>query len=72
MLRYLKGTTDTGLMYRKPKEDADFASDLDNRRSLSGYLFLLGGNIISWKSTLQPVVALSTTEAEFITISEAG
>lgn len=51
--------------------DSDYAGDLDGRRSLTGYIFLLGENVISWKASLQTVVALSTTEAEFIALSEA-
>ena len=43
--------------------DANFATDLDKRRSLTGYCFTLGGNLISWKSSLQHIVALSTIEA---------
>lgn len=40
-------------------------------RSLSGYVFTIGGNVVSWRSSLQPVVALSTTEAEYISLTEA-
>ncbi|KAA0036776.1 Retrovirus-related Pol polyprotein from transposon TNT 1-94 [Cucumis melo var. makuwa] len=50
--------------------DADFAGDPDKRKSLTGFAFTLGENLISWKSNLQSVVALSTTEAEFIVVSE--
>ena len=45
--------------------------DLDRRKSLTGYYFTLFGNVISWKSSLQFVVALSTTEAEFMALTEA-
>ncbi|CAA7059281.1 unnamed protein product [Microthlaspi erraticum] len=48
-----------------------FMSDLDRKRSISGYIFTVGGNTVSWKSCLQSVVALSTTEAEYIAFSEA-
>ena len=51
--------------------DSDFAGDYDKRRSLSGYIFTVGGNVVSWKSNLQHVVALSTTEAEYIVLTEA-
>ncbi|KAG8472363.1 hypothetical protein CXB51_034244 [Gossypium anomalum] len=51
--------------------DADFAGDLDRRRSLTGYVFTIGGCAISWKTTLQTTVSLSTTEAENIAITEA-
>ena len=51
--------------------DSDFAGDLDERRSLTGYVFQLCGSCVSWKATLQSVVALSTTEAEFMSLTEA-
>ncbi|KAG8503958.1 hypothetical protein CXB51_002230 [Gossypium anomalum] len=51
--------------------DADFAGDLDRRRSLTGYVFTIGGCAISWKATLQTTVALSTTKAEYMAITEA-
>ncbi|KAG8481839.1 hypothetical protein CXB51_027157 [Gossypium anomalum] len=51
--------------------DADFAGDLDRRSSLTGYVFTIGGCAISWKATLQTTVALSTTEAEYMAITEA-
>eukprot|EP00253_Pinus_taeda_P024142 PITA_24142 len=44
---------------------------LDKRRSTSGYVFTLAGGAISWKSKLQSIVALSTTEAEYIVSSHA-
>ncbi|KAG8488139.1 hypothetical protein CXB51_018349 [Gossypium anomalum] len=51
--------------------DADFAGDLDRRRSLTGYVFTIGGCAISWKATLQTTITLSTTEAEYMAITEA-
>ena len=51
--------------------DSDYAGDLDERRSLSGYIFTIGGRAISWRASLQSIVALSTTEAEYIAIIEA-
>ncbi|KAG8496862.1 hypothetical protein CXB51_008020 [Gossypium anomalum] len=51
--------------------DADFAGGLDRIRSLTGYVFTIGGCAISWKATLQTTVALSTTEAEYMAITEA-
>ncbi|KAL0534578.1 hypothetical protein IC582_028869 [Cucumis melo] len=79
VFRYLAGTENRGLLYKPPKDsklrvrgfvDADFVGDPDKRRSLIGFAFTLGENLISWKSNLQSVVALSTTKAEFIVISE--
>eukprot|EP00253_Pinus_taeda_P033813 PITA_33813 len=49
----------------------DFAGDLDKRRSTSGYVFTLAGGAISWMSKLQNIVALSTTEAEYIAASHS-
>ncbi|KAG8474935.1 hypothetical protein CXB51_031652 [Gossypium anomalum] len=51
--------------------DVDFARDLDRRRSLTGYVFTIGGCAISWKATLQTTVTLPTTEAEYMAITEA-
>ncbi|KAG8497045.1 hypothetical protein CXB51_008291 [Gossypium anomalum] len=51
--------------------DADFAGDLDRRRSLIGSVFTIGCCAISWKSTLQTTIALSTTKAEYMAITEA-
>ncbi|KAH9752456.1 hypothetical protein KPL71_014688 [Citrus sinensis] len=50
---------------------SDFAGDLDGRKSILGYLFMVNGCLISWKATLQSVVTLSSTEAEFIAATEA-
>lgn len=78
VLRYIRGTMETKLCYKKGSEfvlrgycDSDYAADIDGRRSISGVVFTLGGNTISWKSSLQDVVALSTTEAEYMALNEA-
>ncbi|KAK8934286.1 hypothetical protein KSP39_PZI015019 [Platanthera zijinensis] len=80
ILRYLKGTVDTGLMFERQSSvanlcvgyvDSDFAGDIDRRRSTSGYLFTLAGAPVGWRSTLQATVALSTTEAEYMALTEA-
>ena len=52
--------------------DADFASDLDSRRSHTGFCFILYGGAISWQSKCQPTVAVSTTEAEYQAASMAA
>ena len=52
--------------------DSDYATDMDRRRSVTGYAFKFGGTTISWKSCLQSVVALSTTEAEYMAMNEAA
>lgn len=51
--------------------DSDYVGDLDRRRSLTGYIFTLSGYAVSWKATLQPTVALSTTKAEYMALTEA-
>lgn len=77
IFRYLRGTTDVCLQFGRTRDgvigyvDSDFAGDLDRRRSLTGYVFTLGGCAISWKAILQYTVALSTTEAEYMAIAEA-
>ena len=80
ILRYLRGTTSYGLLYRGERAnynmvegfvDFDYAGDLDNRRSLTGFLFTLNGCTISWKASLQSIVALSTAEAEYTVTVEA-
>jgi hypothetical protein len=80
LLRYLRGTLDVGLMFQWEKSsephvsgyvDSDYAGDLDRRRSTTGYVFTLAHGPISWRSMLQPTVALSTTEAEYMAVTEA-
>ena len=51
--------------------DSDYVGDLDKRRSTTGYVFTLAKAPVSWKSTLQLTVALSTMEAEYMAITEA-
>ena len=66
---YLKfGRTDKGLI---GYVDSDYAADRDRRRSLTGYVFTVDSCAVSWRATLQSVVALSTTEAENMAVSEA-
>eukprot|EP00253_Pinus_taeda_P036288 PITA_36288 len=77
VLRYLRGTSDYCITYNSSSEfvcgyvDSDFAGDLDKRRSTSGYVFTLVGVAISWISKLHNIVAVSTTEAEYIAASHA-
>lgn len=72
-LRYLKGTTNFGIFYKKGGSDnlvayadSDYAGDLEDRKSTSGYVFLLSSGAVAWSSKKQPIVTLSTTEAEFV------
>ena len=50
--------------------DSDYAGDLDKRRSTTGYVFILSQAQVSWRSILQSTIALSTTEAEYMTMME--
>ena len=76
ILRYLHGTSNVCIEYGRKNEglqvfiDADFGGDLDQRKSTLGYVFCLEGSAISWKSSLQGVVAQSTTEVEYMAVSE--
>ncbi|XP_057851979.2 secreted RxLR effector protein 161-like [Cryptomeria japonica] len=78
VLRYLQGTQNYGLKYSKISKfsllsysDSDYAGDMDDGKSTSGYLMSLGSVVISWKSKKQPVPTLSSAEAEYIAASEA-
>ncbi|KAK9200159.1 hypothetical protein WN944_015355 [Citrus x changshan-huyou] len=80
VLRYLRGTADTSIMFGEVSGtspevagfvDSDYAADKDRRRSITSFVFTMYGGAISWKSSLQFVVALSTTEAEYIALTEA-
>uniref|UniRef100_A0A8D9B1F5 Copia protein n=1 Tax=Cacopsylla melanoneura TaxID=428564 RepID=A0A8D9B1F5_9HEMI len=77
VLRYLKETVDEKLVYQKTKDsnpeimcfaDADWANDVDDRRSISGFVCKIYGSCVSWSTKKQPTVSLSSTEAEFISL----
>lgn len=72
ILRYLKGTTNLGIMYKMNDEaimhgwsDSDFAGDNDDIKSTPRYVFKLGSCLISWSSKKQLIVTLSRTAVEF-------
>ncbi|XP_048317899.2 secreted RxLR effector protein 161-like [Ziziphus jujuba] len=79
LLRYLKHSISEGLSYKGNSSeveligyvDSDYASDRDRRRSMPSYVLTLGGNCISWKFHLQPVVALLATKSEYMATTEA-
>ena len=78
IFRYLKGSVDAGITYTSTSSncdlitycDADYAADVDGRKSTSGFIVTFNGSPISWSSRLQKSVALSTTEAEYVAIAE--
>ena len=79
VLRYVKGTLNFGLSYKKGKElslvgycDSDYVGDSVDRKSTSGAFFFLGDNIITWMSQKQRIFALSSCEAEYISLTLAA
>jgi len=82
VIRYLKGTKEKKLVYcnqNRPLDnfklegfaDASWGNDEDDRHSISGYVFTKYGGAISWSSKKQHIVALSSTEAEYIALTHA-
>jgi len=72
IIRYLKSAPVKGLMFSKHNHldidgytDADWAGSVTDRRSTSGYITFVGGNLVTWRSKKQKVVASSSAEAEF-------
>jgi hypothetical protein len=78
VMRYLKGTMSFGIHYTEnPKvlegySDANWISDADELYAMSGYVFLLGGGTVSWKSCKQTILTKSIMEAELTTLDIAG
>ncbi|KAL0448352.1 UNVERIFIED_CONTAM: Retrovirus-related Pol polyprotein from transposon TNT 1-94 [Sesamum latifolium] len=73
ILRYLKGTLDFGIFYSRSNDftlkgfcDSDFAGDIDDRKSTTGFVFFMGDCVISRCSKKQPIVTLSTCESEYV------
>ena len=76
----LQGTKELGLKYGETRAgtkitgyaDSDWASDKDTRRSVTAYVYTLGGAAVSWTSRLQQTVALSSAESEYMAASAAS
>lgn len=78
ILRYIKGTLNIGLKIGTSKSmmvsafsDADWAGDVDDRRSTGGFAVYLGDNLVSWSARKQPTVSRSSTEAEYKSLANA-
>jgi hypothetical protein len=81
VLRYLRGTYNQAILYHHVDKFADtlwdwvhsdWAADVDSRRSRTGYLVMLNGGAVSWKSRRQDFLSLSTSEAEYVAASQCG
>ena len=80
LIRYLLGTVNYSLTYGSNNQnqlsmmgycDADWGSNQDDRRSVTGYVYILNGGAVSWQAKKQPTVALSSVEAEYMAATEA-
>ncbi|KAF2347387.1 Reverse transcriptase RNA-dependent DNA polymerase [Trinorchestia longiramus] len=78
LFRYLKGTSELGILYSNCSDkcvgysDADWAGDKSDRKSTSGYCFTLSNSVITWRSVKQSCVALLTAEAEYVALADAA
>ena len=68
-MEYSKGDNDRNLV---GFSDADWAGDSNDQKSTSGYVFVMNGGAISWKSRKQKCIALSTAEAEYVALASAA
>ncbi|EPZ36131.1 hypothetical protein O9G_005796 [Rozella allomycis CSF55] len=80
IMRYLLGTKNHGLTFQGSPDhnsivqgyvDSDWGSDIDTRRSVSGYAFFINNDLVTWKSASQHTVSTSTTEAEYLALGLA-
>jgi len=78
VLRYLKSSPGKGILFKKGENlkikrytDADWARSIEDRRSTSGYFTFMGGNLVTWRSKKQEVVARSSAEAEYRGMAKA-
>ena len=80
IIRYIRGTIKFILVYENGKKsavihgysDSDFAGDVGDRKNTSGQIFFLGSMGISWSSSKQKIVALSSCKAEYIAVTDAA
>ncbi|KAL7129296.1 hypothetical protein ABFS83_13G056600 [Erythranthe nasuta] len=79
ILRYIAGTMDYGIWYSKVPNfrlygftDSDWASSLDDRRSILANVFTLGSGAVTWSSKKQATAALSSSEAEYMAVTSAA
>jgi len=79
LLKYVKTSRDYSLVYPNSNNtiltgysDSDHAGNLGDRKSTSGFIFMLSKSAVSWKCTKQAKVAISSTEAEYIALSQAS
>ena len=79
ILKYLRRTKNLFLIFGEGSElwvkgytDSDFMSDPDDRKSISEYVFVCNSGAVSWKNFKQPIIADLTTEAEYVTASNAA
>nr|CAN75281.1 hypothetical protein VITISV_007972 [Vitis vinifera] len=79
LFQYLAGTRSLGLVYGGNSQlgtqlqgfvDVDYAGNIDTIKSLTGYLFIVFGRIVSWKANIQSVVSLLTTEVEYMAMKK--
>ncbi|GJV03050.1 hypothetical protein Tco_1336619 [Tanacetum coccineum] len=78
LLRYLKGTSKATLCFSRKEvvlegfSHSDYGGCLDSSKSTTGYVFTVGGTVVRWISRIQKCVTMSTIEAEYMAIAEAG
>lgn len=78
ILKYIKAMVGKGIQFKRETKpilsgycDADYAGDVNKRRSTTGYVFMFGSSHVSWCSKRQPTVSLSTTEDEYRVVAMA-
>jgi hypothetical protein len=76
LLHYVIQTSHLGITYSRDStvqpygySDSDWGTDIETRKSTTGYVYLMSGGAVSWKSKLQPTVALSSADAEYMALS---